>query len=87
MIRDLKEMREKREREAKQPKQPDCLKPVFEAVKKADRELNKHGASLIWEFRIVPCHPISFRSEKAMTGEGRGSLLTREEFDTAQAEA
>jgi hypothetical protein len=84
MIRDLKEIREKREREAKQP---DCLKPVFEAVKKADRELNKHGASPIWEFRIVPFRPISFRQEKTMAGEGRGDLLTREEFDKAQAEA
>jgi hypothetical protein len=43
------------EKETKE--QPDYLKAVFEAIEKADREMNKYGVTLDWEFKIAPYYP------------------------------
>jgi hypothetical protein len=38
-------------------KQPDYLKTVFEALEKANQEMNKYGVTLQWEFKIAPYYP------------------------------
>jgi hypothetical protein len=38
-------------------KKPDYLKPVFEAIEKANLEMKKYGAALSWEFKITPYYP------------------------------
>jgi hypothetical protein len=39
-------------------KQPDYIKTIFEAIEKANLEMNKYGVNLNWEFTIGPYYPM-----------------------------
>jgi hypothetical protein len=39
---------------------PDYLEKVFRAIEEANREMNKYGVELLWEFKIRPyCPPVT----------------------------
>jgi hypothetical protein len=50
------------EKEKEGAEQSDYLKAVFEAIEKANVEMNKYGVTLSWEFKITPYYPPVKRS-------------------------
>jgi hypothetical protein len=49
----------RRDMDKEKTEQPDYLKEIFEAIEKANREMNKYGVTLQWEFKIAPYLPVT----------------------------